>query len=488
MSHPAYSISAILHDACLLPAMTRVGLVFCPFDDVALVMEEVEGRLTIVTSDRSVVHCPGPLSAVKIPGLVPLATGILAAPRWGRARGDTLVFPAGWTFPRTKLPRPTPALKGRSVMVKVGTHEVDLTRLRRMAQKETAAEVELDDGTVLAVAHNSAEKLARVLGLPSSTHLEPLSETHRAMYRLGLRDFPYVLLQAPAAELRRVFGDDARLCIANLIWEAARHRARGTPLDYGTEYRGFYYRPIIPVLNRLGIRLSLTDLEATDRPLDTLLDAIDEEMDDLFGGYNDPQFSLYGRILSDMVGDARLITLRSLGFIEARPDLRTLGTVNAQWLIVVEKASLEGEARRLAGEFGASSVILGGMAKWEAAEPTADMLRPILGGRSVKVVTYGDYDPAGWEIDDAFVNMLARYEIHAEIAGRLIRPQRFTAEEIKLVAEALPTTGSAGVISARWMKKTHGIHGKPLGLHADHLVPYERVRKAFIEETGLVPL
>ncbi len=52
-----------LAEAGLLAVQAVKGIAFHPFEGIALVMEEVEGRLTVVLADGNVAHRPGPLSA-----------------------------------------------------------------------------------------------------------------------------------------------------------------------------------------------------------------------------------------------------------------------------------------------------------------------------------------------------------------------------------------------------------------------------------------
>jgi hypothetical protein len=460
-----------LEAAGLLAVQAPSGVRFWPFDEIALIMDECQGRVTVVAADGTVAHRPGPVESAQVGGLARIGPGILASPRLGRVRGGAWELPGGWVFPRPASCE-SPERTAAPVPIQIDHRAIDLARLRGLEAEGRKTRIALAGGESMVVARSVATRLARRLGLESADNVTAWSDLQQAMFRLELRDFPCVLLEAPAAFLRSAFGADIHACMANLIWEAVRHRQRGTPLDYGTEYRGFWYRPILPVISRLGLR------EKLDYRLESLLDPVA-----LLGQINDPQYALYGQILDDIVGHSRLATFRDIGFVPSRPDLRALGTKRPQWLLVVEKASLEPEGRQLAAEFGLSMVILGGMARWEAAEPVAEMLAPVAG--PVKIVAYGDYDPAGWLIDDVLVEMLARYDIKAEIAGRLVLPGRFTQREIDLLAEPIPMSARARTLSEKWLARTHGIDGRPLGLHADHLRPYERVRRAFVEETGL---
>jgi len=67
----------------------------------------------------------------------------------------------------------------------------------------------------------------------------------------------------------------------------------------------------------------------------------------------------------------------------------------------------------------------------------------------------------------------------------LITPECFTAEEIELYALPCPSsTASLRTKAAKWVKNGGGINGKPMGIHANHLKPFERVRQRFLELAG----
>ena len=481
---------SLLEAAGLLALQTRDGLAFRPVAEVALAMEEHQGRLTIVLADGMVAHRPGPLESLPVPGLVPLDAGTLAAPRHGSKRGHQLRFPGGWEFPARALPRARPRLPATaSPTARVGRTEFDLSLLRSFEAEGVGYRIRLEGGATYFIRYRSAQQFVKSLGLPALDHLEPMSEVHRAMSRRGLRDFPCLLLTASTSRLKSWFGSDERLCIANLIWEAARRRARGLPLDYGEEHRGFYYRPVLAVLHRLGlVRPSPTaELRPDDElpPLEPHLEAFVGALDPLLWGVGDPHYLLYSDILSDMIGRDRLLTLEDLGFEDQNAHLRTIGTQRPDWVVVAEKVSLLHDARTLGERFGVSTIVLGGMARWEATEPLARQLSPVLAGRPVNVVSYGDYDPDGWLIVDTLMRQLARYGVTAQLRGRLVEPRRFSAREIALVAEPIVATGSNRAKLDQWMAQGGGIRGRALRIHADHLRPVKRVIAAFHEETGL---
>jgi hypothetical protein len=454
----ASAVKEPLSAAGLLPVQFRDAIGFWPLVEIALLMDEVEGRTTVVHQDGQVAHRPG--AATAVPPLIPIAPGVLVNPAFARTSRRRLEFPGGWTFPQAKLPEvaatsPTPA------PVKFGENEIDLRDLRRLESKQSGYLLTLSGNRTLFIRYKAARALIHAIGLPALDFLQPVTDLHKALYTLGLRDFPFVLLEAESPQA--LFGKDARAAIANLLWERPRRLARGLAApDYGTEYRGFYYRPVLSVLNRMGVLDPKMSLE-------------------MVAQRSDPMYALYGRVLSEMVGDDRLVTLKDLGFAPQRPDLRQLGTTHPDILVLCEKESLHPEASLLGETFGCSVVVLGGMARWEATEPAADMLRPVLEGRPVRIVHYGDYDPAGWEIADVFVEQLARYDIAARIVAHLVLPQRFSQREIELLAEPIPAGGANQTKLESWMSITHGIDGRPLRIHADHLRPAERVLAAYRE-------
>lgn len=469
----------LLFEVGLLAVQAPSGLRFLPHDDVALLMPEFEGRITVVSRTGEVSHRPGPVDRLPIPGMTRLADGVLGRLRHGRRRNGSIHFAGGWSFPDCGGSTPRRFTRHHPRLV---ASDLDLPRLRSVRRVGSGYEVRLDDGTTQPMARPAARRLACRLGLRDFDWIEPVSDRHCALYRLGLRDFPFVVMTAPTGLLRKLFGGDARLAIASLIWEACRHRAAGRPLDYGTEYRGFYYRPVLVVLNRLGLlhrRAGAWD--------EVAVDALAGWTELLARGSRDPHYEMYGDVLADMIGADRLLTYRDLGFDDPRPDLKTVGAVHADWLLSAEKASLQHETRRVGQRFGVSTTILGGMATLEGTEFLAELLRPALAGRSLKIVAYGDYDPEGYEIQEVLVRQLGRYGIASAVVGRLVLPSRFTRRELELVAEEIPVqqVGGGRKKLEDWMKRTHGVSGRPMRIHADHLRDETRVIRAFNEESGL---
>lgn len=140
--------------------------------------------------------------------------------------------------------------------------------------------------------------------------------------------------------------------------------------------------------------------------------------------------------------------------------------------------------QRLAARFGVSWIITGGNTKLGGAERLADALRGLIHG-PLQLVAYVDYDPWGWLIADGFAHHLARYGLEITSILHLVTPDRFTAAELRTLSRPLHGKRQEVTKVRNWVERSGGIGGKPRGIYANHLVPYERVEAAFRELTGL---
>ena len=67
----------------------------------------------------------------------------------------------------------------------------------------------------------------------------------------------------------------------------------------------------------------------------------------------------------------------------------------------------------------------------------------------------------------------------------LLRQECFTEEEKRLYARPLPMPTQAFRTKAEaWAKKSGGVNGQLMGIHSNHVQPYERVRELFIQTIG----
>lgn len=187
-------------------------------------------------------------------------------------------------------------------------------------------------------------------------------------------------------------------------------------------------------------------------------------------------------MLATLIGEYRLFDYKAFGFDDPHPEMRSIGAAMPHVLLVAEKDTLEEGVVAMRAAYECSSIIQSGQSHYEDTEFLVDALRAAGVARPLVLLAYVDYDPPGWAIISGCLKHLARYGMEVAATGYLVRPQRFTADEIRRHAIRL-TAGNAsrrGLLRA-WMDITHGIGGRPLGLHAD-LLPVDRAVKAFAEE------
>lgn len=489
-----------------------------------MVREEHGNRLEVTSADGEVAHRPGPLEAFVGWPYVEAAPGVLLHPRLARRHANEWRVAGGWRIPwgGPLQPSPRPAPTDDPKIPPVGLPLSEVICLRRHSTpghkdqqiywhtdrgvvrggegslKRIAAsyglmcitqsfyanprrlraircisrdvrrgleyltyQVVLDGDQDIAFSETLAPRLGQALGLSSLRDLDPDVATSRALYHEGLRDFPFDLATASAALLRRHFQENERRLIANVVWQSYRARRAGQPKPWGVGHRGFWYRPLVDILARAGF--------IATGP--TLLEASQE---------NDPHYLLYQNVLIDLVGTYRLFTYHDIGFGTPRPDMRRIGDRLPNVVVVVEKDTVMEGVEALSAAYGPSWIVMGGQSHLIAVEGLVDALRGAGVTGPLLVVAYVDYDPSGHAIGTGFVRHLERYGMPVEAIGWLVTPDRFTAAEISRHAIKIVAPGDSrrGVLR-EWMRATHGIGGKPLGLHADLLRPAPRVLEAF---------
>ena len=481
------------------------GMVFYREEDIAAITPEFEGRFRIVTADGTCCTRPFPPP----PGdWVPLGpsqvlprhmrsvrggymdpTGFYHAGKLSRApvvqeleawdgdlpcQPDQVIQLLGkgenglgsvWVTDVGDFPQDSSAAIASSehptlIQLRRGQY-INLRRFRRILRGRNTSELVLDSGQRFPF-HNTktARLLAERLGLPHLRFLEP---RRAGLYRYSLRDWPFQLDKAPSKVLREHF-HDVRVLIANLVWQVVRHRQLGLPTAFGTDYRDFWYDPIVSTLWRAGF-LSRARWRALR-----------------LGDTSDELFDFYQEMVGEMVGDDRLFNFSQLGFHDPAPEMRHLGDRFPQIVLVAEKKGLKDDLQLLAQEFGVSYVVLGGMPSLVASEFFA---RAFAGVGPLILVAYVDYDVGGHLIAENFLKQLRRLCKSIDRLLYLVKPECFSAEELDLYALPCPSSTPALRTKARnWLNNGGGIDGKPMGIHANHLKPFERVRKRFLELVG----
>src|SRR5262249_11858524 len=157
--------------------------------------------------------------------------------------------------------------------------------------------------------------------------------------------YPFELFAATEKELRNLFAGDARALVANVLWQTVRWRRQGKPVSYGTTTRGYFYRPIMPLLGRAGHAAPgvLSALVVRDGQYDTK------------GMYN-----LFLLVLGHLIGEYAIFTYTDLGIHTVHQEGRGVGKAHADVIVLCEKVSLAPFVKRLAQRFEISYVVMDG--------------------------------------------------------------------------------------------------------------------------------
>ncbi len=469
------------HNPELLVAEDEQGLVVWPHQAIACLTPELR-RWRVVHHSGAVAHVP---SAPQ--GLWRQLGDSWVRPQWLQRTDQGWLDPAGFTYPPVELeplPQVPPLeppgslwlqaddagacqwrmpegwlsasgtmaewLSGAALFAVSDSLALNLRALRRWTRQQHSYVLHLEGGTDFPLQLNRRRMhlLLQRLGL---TGFDGLPFALPALQKHGLRDFPCELASASAQQLRGWFQHPRRL-IANLAWQTVRLGQRGQRPEYGREHRGYWYVPVVPALYRAGF---------IKRPLRAY-----EDRDELV--------VLYRQVLADLVGDAGLFTYFELGFDD--PGGRVLGDRRPEIVVLVEKVSLRPYAEKLQQQFGVSFLVMGGMSKLQEVEFLVRDLRD-RGVGPIRIVAFVDFDPSGWQVASSFRGHLQRYG--QQVVGGidyLVVPQCFSAEEIELYALPCPAPNAAARTQRdRWLAESGGIGGRPLGIYANQLKPYERV-------------
>lgn len=474
-------------------------------EDIAMIREEVLGRLEVTSCRGEVGHRPGPLWTHVGAPWAEVTPGCWIHPRHAVDDGDQVRLPGGWSLPGA-VPGHAPPVQDPVVpelgcrrsqivsaqdgtwvtddgavssplspsscewMAQAGRVWLNLLRVERVERSGEQWRVSMRGAGPVTIGRNGFASLCAALDL------EPGDPSHgsgplAALYRLGLRDWPDELLYCEADVLRERFGTDAQAAIQQVIWQSKRLRERGLAEVYGRDIRGFYYSPVEPVLQRLEF------MEVACAEPDPW------RLDEGASWTGDPLYFLYLRVLGKMVGDLRLLMFRDLRFHDPRPDMRQLGSSRPWVLVGAEKTSVREDAFLLGARYGASVVVLGGYPSLLGTEMLVAALAPLVGDREVELVTLVDFDVDGWDVWKGLVGQFDRFGMKCRVRGHLVRPERFTEWELRNLKSRIDTDGPMRQEKARqWLEETGGIHGRLEGMHADHLRPVERLYQAFEEE------
>lgn len=513
------------------------GLLFWRRDRIAMVREELQGRLEVLSAEGELAHRPGPLTDLEGWPFVQAAEGTLIHPDLAQEEGGALLLPGGWRIegslpargPRPPAPDdpevPGPGVRASEVLyLKTGkgssfwetdrgrvpghrrssgktlarlhpdlrpaghSYFVNPARLRflRRAARPTTYDLGFDNGTVVNLGLTGCRILATRLGLEHPEWVGGESQGQRELRRLGIRRWPVALNRAPADFLRRHFAGEPGLLVTNAALQTLEARRRGEATTDGDDHRGWYYNPGRPLLHRAGhldFGAAAGDVAAREREAAAswLSPPRQDRRSMTYPRFGpdppldaDAAWSLVCRIFTELV--QTLYVYRDFGFRDPHPELRLLGPVHPDIVLLVEKESLFERARELHRLFGFTVFMTGGSPARLAVENlVADLAR--VGVREVRIASYCDHDVTGWDMPLILGDIFARYEVTTREVRRLITPEAFTEQELRDLAYSLETSDDPRYVPRlrRWVRETGGIGGLPLGISADHLQPFERL-------------
>jgi hypothetical protein len=89
-------------------------------------------------------------------------------------------------------------------------------------------------------------------------------------------------------------------------------------------------------------------------------------------------------------------------------------------------------------------------------------------------------------VGHGFAEQLRFFGLEVADLEYLIRQECFTEEEKRLYAHPCANSTLAHrTKTAEWVAKSGGLDGKPLGIHANHVQPFERVLELLVKLLGL---
>lgn len=228
----------------------------------------------------------------------------------------------------------------------------------------------------------------------------------------------------------------------SVVWQARERIARGIEPPVRGNLRTFFYRFVKPVLAHIRSARE----QARKDPYDVML-----------------------RVFAELVLEAGLMSYRDFDFTDENWENRRIGTANAATLVFAEKTGWVRWLREVWERFSVTTLALGGAPSALTSEYTIHALRTQAGldpeEHSLRLIGLVDYDPSGWIIARSFQSQLAELGWPKSTLETLIDPADYSPEVLEMFAYELPKKQPTK--TAKWLKETGGIGGKPLGLEAE---------------------
>ena len=236
--------------------------------------------------------------------------------------------------------------------------------------------------------------------------------------------------------------------LRSVVWQARERIASGIEPPVRGNLRTFWYRFVKPVLAHIP-----DDDQARKDPYDVML-----------------------RVFAELVLDAHLVSYRDFDFTDENWENRRIGKDLPDTILFAEKTGWVRWLREAHERFSVTTLALGGAPSALTSEYTLWALREQADldpeRHSLRLIGLVDYDPSGWIIAHSFQNQLAKLGWPDSTLETLIDPADYSAEELEMFVFELPKKQQTK--TAKWLEKTGGIGGKPLGLEAESQ-PYDRL-------------
>jgi hypothetical protein len=227
--------------------------------------------------------------------------------------------------------------------------------------------------------------------------------------------------------------DVSRLA-ASIIWQDLGLLRQGHLEPFDGNIRSYWYSRLKPTMDRAG--------------------ANSDEMGNGYGA----MITAFSRF----VGVYRLFAYRQFGFRDGRAHMRHIGQNNPHIVVVGEKEGHLVLLAQIAERFGCSTIALKGSPSILATEYFALALDEAgLGQSDLQVLTFVDFDPAGDEIVEAFLEQMR----DTGFGGRMRRqdiavPERLTLEQLRLNKFALSRKAKQRTKKENWLERTGGGIGR----------------------------
>jgi hypothetical protein len=300
-------------------------------------------------------------------------------------------------------------------------------------------------------------------------------------------EFEMPISQVPAHELRQKLGEASlALVTRSIIMSELKY-----PTDKAVrDLRDIWYASVKPVFDKLGL------LEQPSGSTVSYQQFMKGRMDNL------------QEHLADFVREG-LITYRDLYIVDQsrkrgfprvtyQVDMETYGnkiTVRPypHLILATEKDTMFRELNRIASLYGCSCISGHGQNSFAATEDMINTIRDDLKEKSELIIlTFTDYDGAGYEIADTFKDQAEYCLRNAGLFHVVVRTERLGLNLDQMSGEEIENNKyrlTKNTVNRKWFRKTGGVSGEFYGVELNAIKHDRRIRiitegiRPYIDET-----